>query len=105
LTIRGYRWATLEDEEEDPGGRAAKRQKVKNAESAADPAAAAPKLRGILAVSGGSGGARKVRWADGDGTEGAGFSIGGASGQQVSVANGVRCRPATVAYWLADAPK
>ena len=81
------RWAALEDEEEDTGSRAAKRQKVKSdGPAAADPAAAAPKLRGILAVGGGSGGARKVRWADGDGTEGAGFSIGGASGQQASPA-------------------
>ena len=100
----GHRWAALEDEEEDTGGRGVKRQKVKTDGSAADPAAAAPKLRGILAVGGGSGGARKVRWADGEGTEGAGFSIGRASGQQASVANDAHCRPATVPQLLAHTP-
>ena len=79
------RWAALEDEADDAaeaGSRAGKRRKTHDHGSPQDP----PKLRGILASGGGSGGTRKVRWADGDGTEAAGFSIGGVSGQQVRIA-------------------
>ena len=91
------RWSTLEDEADDAAdaaSRAAKRRKVQERGGpAAGPAGAAPKLRGILASGGGSGGARKVRWADGDGAAAAGFSIGGASTQQVCT----RCMHSQVA--------
>ena len=82
LILLHDRWAALEDEEEGVNDWAAKRRKVTFEDGDADAVTAAPRLRGILAVGGGSGGARRVRWADGGGTEDAGFSIGGASGQQ-----------------------
>ena len=90
------RWATLEDDEEEdakPAVSRGKRKKGAVSALAADSATpAASKKRRSSMSTGTADGKRRVQWADAEGTPDAGFSIGGARGQQVLIISYLPCR-------------